>query len=51
MAKGMKTAYLSLGMPRLAARLANSCMDLRMFSAVESSVEASSSSAATTNVI
>jgi hypothetical protein len=40
--------YLSLGRPRLAARLANSCMAFRMFSAVESSVEASSSSAATT---
>ncbi len=51
MAKGMKTACLSLGRPRLAARLANSCMAFRMFSAVESSVEASSSSAATTNVI
>ena len=42
--------YLSLGRPRLAARLANSCIDLRIFSAVESSVEASSSSA-TENVV
>ncbi len=39
-------ADLSLGRPRLAARLANNWMALRMFSAVESSVEASSSSAA-----